>query len=215
VLTVAELDGLARLARAGRFTTAELRHLRQQALRRESAFLPRARVIWLGSRSLNHAAQEAAHLVRAVALGPALARRRPRQEAYLARCYEEALGFFGSRLLNPARRSLSAQEWAAEAAEPTGPRRRVGLEVTGLLAALAGRAPRPPPGSPALFLAGSQAFGAVLGDALARAYSRGEVTRAGVRGLFRDPLDAPLDSLLGLARAVHLRLPQRATPRAA
>jgi hypothetical protein len=219
VLTVADLDGLDRLARRGRFTPAELRALRQDVLRRESAYIPRARVIWLGSRSLNHAAQEATHLVRAVALGEAgLAVERTRTEAYLARCYDAALGFFGSRLLNPARRSLSAQEWATAAADPRAEEHRLALEVVALLAALQPGGPRPALPVPATrerLLAASHAFGALLGDAASRAFAQGQLDKPAVHRLFRDPLRVPLDSLRALVRALRVRVPQRATRRAA
>lgn len=218
VVTVADLERLDQLARRSRYGPAGRRELQRQVLAQESAFFPRARVVWLGSRSLNHAAEEATHLVRWLAVGPALERPRPRREAYLARCYELGLGFFGSRLLNPARRSLSLAEWSLEAAEPASPQREVALQLLALLGALLapeGRAPLPLPRSAAGAEAAARAVGAVLGEGLARAHAQGQLDRGAVRALFLDRLDSPAASLRALARRLQLRLPQRATGRAA
>jgi uncharacterized iron-regulated protein len=218
VVTAADLDGLDRIARRGRFSDAERRHLQRHVLERESTFVPRARAVWLSSLSLNHAAEEATHLVRSVAVGAALEAPRPPGEAFLARAYEEALGFFGSRLLNPARRGLTLEDWSATARDRASPQQRVAVQVLALLAALQtgdGGGPVACPASPALARTTSQAFGVVLGGALARGFSRGRVSRAQVRALFRDRLRSPVDSLRTLVRALGLKGAPRPVVRAA
>jgi hypothetical protein len=195
VLTAADLDAPRKLEARARFTPAELRYLERHVLSRESAWIPRARAAWLSSLSLNHAAEEAAHCVRFFAVGDAMERERPRDEAFWARCLEEALGFFGSRLVNPARRCTSLAEWATTFEHGTGEAQRVAAFVLALTAALTedARATRQllPLTPLSLFNGVSHALGYLLGDALARAFARGEVTRREVRALFEDPFDDP------------------------
>ncbi|MEW5737357.1 MAG: ChaN family lipoprotein [Myxococcota bacterium] len=195
VLTASDLDAVEKLRRRGRFTAAQLSQLERHVLSRESAWIPRARAAWLASLSLNHAAEEAAHCVRFLAVGDAMQRERPREEAFWARCLEEALGFFGSRLVNPARRCTSLEDWAAHFQRGAGEAHRVAAFVLAITAALpeeprASRAlwPRSPL---SLFNGVSHALGYLLGDALARAFSKGQVSRAEVRALFEDPFEDP------------------------
>lgn len=195
VLTAGDLRAFEQLKARGRFTARELSHLERHVLSRESAFIPRARAAWLASLSLNHAAEEAAHCVRFLAVGDAMARERPRDEAFWARCLEEALGFFGSRLVNPARHCTSLDEWTERFAHGTGEAQRVSAFVLALVAALpeGGKATRRllPLAPLSLFNGVSHALGYLLGDALARAFARGQVSRHEVRGLFGDRFEAP------------------------
>ncbi len=206
VLTASEKDPLGRLARRARFTAAERRALEQHLLLRESAWIPRARAAWLAALSLNHAAEEAAHFVRHLAVGDAMERSRPRAEAFWARCLEEALGFFGSRLVNPTRRCTGLDEWAWHFQHGEGQLRQVAaftLAVTAALEDDVGAAQRLVP-TGALFHPVSHALGYLLGDALARAFAARRVSRADVRALFRDPFDAPALTFAALARQVGL-----------
>jgi hypothetical protein len=218
VVTASDLEGFERIVRRGRFSPAERRQLRRHLLSRESAYIPRARTVWLASLTLNHAAEEATHLVRSLALGEALERERPRRQGYLARCYEATLAFFGSRLLNPARRCLTLEDWVTQAADRAAPQHRLATRVLGLVAALQpgqGRLTLNVPSTPRQVNAASQAFGAVLGDALARGLARGRVTRARVRGLFLDPLQDPETSLRAVVQELRLQDPRRSGARVA
>ncbi|MCC6333109.1 MAG: ChaN family lipoprotein [Myxococcales bacterium] len=215
VLAAGDLDALEQLRARGRFTPRELGQLERHVLSRESAWVPRARAAWLASLSLNHAAEEAAHCVRFLAVGDAMQRERSKEEAFWARCLEEALGFFGSRLVNPARRCTSLEDWAAHFQRGTGEAHRAAAFVLAITAALpeepkASRAlwPRSPL---SLFNGVSHALGYLLGDALARAFSRGQVSRAEVRELFEDRFEHPHATF----RAWSLRLAQRPARRAA
>jgi hypothetical protein len=104
VVTPQDLDLVDQLIERGRFDKKELARLERHVLSRESAYVPRARLAYLARSSLNHVAEEATHFVRHVAVKDAMEAPRPIADAFWARCLEEALGFFGSRLLNPARR---------------------------------------------------------------------------------------------------------------
>lgn len=195
VLTAADLDAVEQLKTRARFTPRELEHLERHVLSRDSAWIPRAKAAWLASLSLNHAAEEAAHCVRFLAVGDAMERERPRDEAFWARCLEEALGFFGSRQVNPARRCTSLEAWAETFEHGSGEAQRIAAFVLALSAALpddARTTRRLLPLAPlSLFNGVSHAMGYLLGDALAKAFARGEVSRHEVRALFEDRFDDP------------------------
>ncbi len=193
IATASHLSVLDRLSKRGRFTARELDHLRRHVLSRESAWIPRARVAWLASLSLNHVAEEAAHFVRNVAVGPAMEAERSRAQAFWARCLEEALGFFGSKLVNPARRCTGLDEWARHFRKGDEKQRRVAAFVLALAALPdeqqgAVRALLPL-GNLSLFMGVSHALGYLLGDALFRLYERGALPPREVRALFADPFD--------------------------
>lgn len=211
VLTPASTNFLAKLRRLGRFTRDELRQLERHVLSLESGWIPRARVVWLASMSLNHAAEEAAHLVRSVAVRKAhrleLDRERDHHEAFWARCMEEALGFFGSRLINPKRRATSLDEWSWHFQNPqqtTAERRKVGAFTLALTTALSGDVADAeqlvPRDSGRVFHGVSHALGYLLGEALANAFERGDLTRAEVKALFRDAFPNPVLTFAALSR---------------
>src|SRR5207245_1916164 len=70
---------------------------------RESYYVPRARSVYLATLSVNHDAEEAAHFVRHVCAGDAVGAERGLIDAFYARALEEAMGFFGSKIVNPHR----------------------------------------------------------------------------------------------------------------
>mgnify|MGYP001605697616 FL=1 len=204
VLTAADFDVLERLQKRARFTAAELRHLEQHVLSMESAWIPRARAVWLASLSLNHVAEEAAHFVRHLCVGDAMERPRPRTDAFWARCLEEALGFFGSRLVNPKRRCTQLDEWTWHFESGNGELKRVAAFTLAISTALSddlAAAQKMVPLSSVPLLNGvSHALGYLLGDALAQAFSRKAISAADVRALFRDPFEAPAITFAALAR---------------
>jgi hypothetical protein len=198
IVTAADLDFLRTIVRRGHFSPRDVRHLERHVLSRESAFLARGRTVWLASLSLNHAAEEAAHFVRSCAVGEAMIRERPRADAFFSRVYEEALGFFGSRLVNPARRCTSLEEWTALLDDASSPHHQTAAFVLALSATHLEQAQRLVPGSQALFDSVSHALGYLLGDGLARAFAAGRVSRAQVRALFASHADRPAVDLAQL-----------------
>jgi hypothetical protein len=191
VASAADLDFVRRVRSRGRLGPAELDAVRRQALARESYYIPRARMAYLGSLSLNHAAEEAAHFVRHCCVGEAMTAPRLAGDAFYARVLEEAVGFFGSRLVNPRRACANATEWARIFRSDHGEQRRIAAFVLAHLAANPFVDPLLPSGDDALFHAVTHALGYILGDALARAFARGRLGRAEVRALFRDPFRDP------------------------
>lgn len=190
VITPGALRTWEGLRKRGGFTAAELAALERHVLSRESAYVPRAKVAYLASLSLNHAAEEAAHFVRHVCVGAAMDAPRPRGDAFFARCLEEALGFFGSRLVNGARRCTQLGEWSALFARGTAEQKKIAAFVLALKASEADEpadALRLVPADDRLFHAVSHALGYLLGEALFRAFDSGRIHAVEIRGLFADP----------------------------
>jgi len=203
VVSAADGDVLARIQRRGRFTQSELSQLRRHILSRESCYIPRARMAYLASLSLNHAAEEAAHFIRHCAVGDAMDAPRGASEAFYARCLEEALGFFGSKLVNPRRTCPSVAEWAQRFGESRGVERQIAAFV---LAHKATESEAPeeavkllPLRKDRLFHGVSHALGYLLGDRLYQAFDAGQVAKAEVQALFRDPFVDPRTTYLSWA----------------
>lgn len=195
VITPGDPDALEVIRTRARFGPKELEQVRKQILARESYYIPRARTAYLASLSLNHAAEEAAHFVRHAAIGAVMdAPRRP-SDAFYARCMEEALGFFGSRLVNPRRHCQTIDEWANVFATRRGEERQIAAFLLAHKAAESEGAEEAarliPLRRDRLFHAVSHGLGYLLGHALHRAFEDGRVTRAEVRALFADPLQEP------------------------
>ncbi|MBM4777671.1 MAG: ChaN family lipoprotein [Archangiaceae bacterium] len=195
VLTPLDLDVLDRLARRGGFSAPELKLLQKHVLSGESAFIPRARTIWLSGFSLNHAAEEAAHFVRHCAVGSEMERSRTRADAFWTRCVEEAIGFFGSKLVNPKRTCPSLVEWTGHFQHGT-PKAKETAAFVLALSSLDARSPdarRLLPSTLEQFNAVSHALGYMLGDALYRAHRAGRLDRSAIRTLFTRPIDSGPD----------------------
>lgn len=191
VVTPADLDRFDQLIERGRFDRQELRRLERHVLSRESAYVPRARLVWLARSTLNHLAEEAAHFVRHAAVKDAMDAPRPISDAFWARCLEEALGFFGSRLLNPARTCPQLADFKDGFTLRTGAQRETAAFVLALKVA---QADGPdacrkllPLSDEAQFHAVSHALGYLLGEALHQAFERGRFEALELRSLFFDP----------------------------
>lgn len=206
--------GLGRLSESleqrGDFEKRELSEIRRYVLERESAYVPGARLAYLASLSLNHAAEEAAHFVRHVCVGPAMDAPRTFEEAFYARCLEEALGFVGSRLVNPARKCTRLEAWRDlyNSGEPGA--KKIAAYVLAL-SSLGGEGPkaaRPllPLGDETLFHAVSHALGYLMGDALWRAYQSGKLHRAELQSLFKDPFKHAAERYFALTARLQKQL---------
>jgi uncharacterized iron-regulated protein len=193
VLTPSEPDLVERLRASGHYSRAELQRLERHWLSRESCYLPRARAAYLASGSLAHAAEEAAHAVRHTCVGARMEATRRGADAFYARCLEEALGYFGSKLVNPSRSCTPLSDWAEIFRSRRGPVREVAAFVLAHQAAQsqapAQAARLAPFHDEQLFLAVTHALGYLLGDALFRGFEEGELSRTGLQALFRNPFD--------------------------
>ncbi|MBI3183024.1 MAG: ChaN family lipoprotein [Myxococcales bacterium] len=191
VCTAQDATFLGRLGRRGGLSRGELAQVREQVLSRESCYLPRARTVYLGSLSLSHAAEEAAHFVRHCLVGDAMDRPRKGSDAFYAACLEEALGFLGSKLVNPRRRCRDIEQWSRELEVAKGEARQIAAFILALKAAEAdgpkAAAELLPLRKGRLFHAVSHGLGYLLGEALYRAFDSGRLGRNRIRELFRDP----------------------------
>ncbi len=194
-----DLTFLAALEKSGRFNRRELAAVKRQILSRESYYLPQARTAYLASLSPSHGAEEAAHFVRHVCVGDAMESERPGRDAFYARAYEEALGFFGSKLVNPRRQCAKEPELIELLTSTDGAE-----QAAAALALMHKRLER---GEKVRFpeqlfsSVGSDLFnrvthllGYIAGERLYAAAASGRIDKAGIRELFLDPLSGPGDA---------------------
>jgi len=197
VYTAGDLSFLPALREGGLFTTAELALVRRQILARESYFIPRARIVYLAHLSLNHAAEEAAHFLRHVVTGedepqPGLI------DGFYGRAMEEALAFFGSKIVNPRRKCPHDAEYERMRHSGDARERHLARLVMSHRAMERGeRSWRVRKAFSGLdtefFNAVTHALGYMLGDRLYYAMIRGLVSKEEARELFQTPLDEPGD----------------------
>ncbi len=204
----AELGFLEELASGGDFTGAELEALEARILDGESFYLPRARLAYLATLSLNHAAEEASHCLRHTLSGEGVDDPRGLVDAFYVRVLNEAVGFLGSKLVNPKRKGPDEDELRARLHGARGgldhrrlepPRRGEGLERSAARYVLAHR--RMEAGqhlpwlsavfhaSPPLFNAVTHLLGYLLGDRLYYGLVRGAFTAEEARALYWEPFE--------------------------
>lgn len=218
VYTTGDLDFLARLEKDRRFTAREVAEIKRQIQASESYFIARARIIYLADLSIHRAAEEAAHFINTVCGGFDGAAREPR-DAFYYRAVKEAIGFFGSRIIDRKRTCWSFQDFRDFLAANRGrrlPPEEQALRRIGRLSLRHREAERrwiheekfggvgSVYGAPPEVLNGvAHALGYILGDKLHNALCAGGVTKKYVRDLFYDPL-AP-----GTAEARYFELLSR------
>jgi hypothetical protein len=218
VYTAGDLSFLERLPARG-FKAKEIKQIERQILSRESYFIPSAHLAYLANLSVNHAAEEATHFLRHVTSG-AGTEARPLVDGFYARALEEALAFFGSKIVNPRRKCAREAEWvrlSLRAPEPFT--RDVARTVLRHLKIERGEA-RPSAlkaitgsSGPELFNAVTHALGYMLGEKLYYALRDGRLQKRELRDLFRDPFadeGAPFLVYLDLVtRTRGVLLPER------
>jgi hypothetical protein len=120
---------------------------------------------------------------------------RRASDAFYARCLEEALGFFGSKLVHPKRRCPTISDYADAFEHDSGENHAIAAFVLAHKAAErdgADEATRMIPlRKDRLFHAVSHGLGYLLGDAFFRAWDEGKLSRPQLRRLFRDPFRDP------------------------
>ncbi len=209
VASVVDLSFLQTLRSRGDFSNRDMRELKKQILRSESYYIPRARMVYLGNLSVNHASEEATHFIRHVCAN----NTEPKLlvDAFYARCLEEAIGFLGSKLINHKRKcaDLPHFERILRSRHARPGERELGRFV--LMHARAERGERVP-GLAKIFETDADMFNAVthvlgyrLGNKLYYALVRGQIDKAEIRALFFDPWDDE-----GAAMATYFYLASRA-----
>ncbi len=187
IIGPAQLPELSALLERSGMTTTERRAIARHIRSRESAWIPRARAVYLAQASLNHLAEEATHALRHALVGQAMTRSLPVVDAFFARALEEALGFFGSRLVNPARAVVDLATWQSHFADTRSPNHATAAFVLAMSSApLDTLKSLVPPANSPLFLDVSHAVGYLLGAAMADAHARGRLSTREGRAIFRE-----------------------------
>lgn len=102
VYTCGDLSFVEKFKRRKIFTEEELQFIERQVLHSESYFLPRTRTVYIADVSIHHAAEEATHYLKYLLSGEEFPRSK--KDAFYANVLHEAVGFFGSKLINPKRK---------------------------------------------------------------------------------------------------------------
>jgi hypothetical protein len=110
VVGPADLSFFERLVEGGLFTRQELRGIKAHILASESYYIPRARLVYLATLSVNHTAEEASHFLRHHCSGEGIDEPRGLVDAFYSRVLNEAIGFMGSRIVNPKRKGVDLAE---------------------------------------------------------------------------------------------------------
>ena len=101
-----EEKDLRRMLRGHRFTPEEVDEIVAHVARSGSCYIPRINAIIIGQFNMVHAGEEAAHFVNLVLKGEIYneaPREMPQHDLFYNGVLEEALGFFGSKLIDPSR----------------------------------------------------------------------------------------------------------------
>src|SRR5712691_2575078 len=145
-------------------TEAMVRHVEQ----RGSVYLPQVNVFYVREFKMTYVAEEAARFLHHACRGlPARGNGHPGTNAnrFYAEALEYALGYFGSRVLNPARPAV--EDGASHELHEASESERKKIDSS------------------------AQLLGYLLGDALYEAYLKGRVSRSMVRQLFLAHLEEP------------------------
>lgn len=109
VYTSGDLSFLRKIKKNKRFSNQEFEIIKHQIISEESYYIPRLKIVYLGNLSLNHAGEEAAHFIKHICSGE----EKPRDpfDAFYANVLHEALGFFGSKIINHKRKCYHERDF--------------------------------------------------------------------------------------------------------
>ncbi len=225
VYTCGDLSFLERLEKDPDFTKKEIKAIKKQITASESYYLAKKKIVYLASLSLNHAAEEASHFTRHLCAGDEFP--RDPADAFYANVLHEALGFFGSKIINHHRKCLHEKDFKNlilyfRNLGRKAPRDRyLEVEIAHLLLELkkfesrgrlisSGRVLRQ---HAQLFFGITHALGYMLGDRLFYALMAEKITKEEIKKIFYDPFKeegTPGETYLALLKKVgKLKLPRR------
>ena len=101
-----DVEELERMLRAHQFEPEDVRGILEHVERSGSCYIPRINAIVVGQFNLVHAGEEAAHFVNQILKGEiygSTPRSLPQHDLFYGGVMEEALAFFGSKLIDPGR----------------------------------------------------------------------------------------------------------------
>lgn len=207
VYTTGDLDFLERLRDREQYTPEEIKEITVQILKNESYFITKGHILYLANLSLDCAAEEAAHFINHQCAGSGDEPLDFQQEFYY-RAVKEAIGWLGSKVINPRRAFYTEKDFDDFVREKAGRKlspheaevRRISVYVKqhkAMERRLLGRGGGKPtlrrifdlPVS--LHIGVTHALGYMLGEKLYRAMVAGRVSRGEMRGLFYESLAKP------------------------
>jgi hypothetical protein len=109
-----EADEVRTLFRSARLPEEDAAEVLDHLERSGSCYVPRLNAIFLGEFSLVHAGEEAAHFINQLLKGEiyeAVPRALPQHDLFYSAVLEEALGFFGSKIVDPSRNHFFQNEF--------------------------------------------------------------------------------------------------------
>ncbi len=109
-----DVEDLRRMLRAHRFAAEDAEEVLGHVRRSGSCYIPRVNAIVIGQFNLVHAGEEAAHFVNQILKGEIYGgspRRLPQHDLFYGGVLEEALAFFGSKLIDPGRNHFFETEF--------------------------------------------------------------------------------------------------------
>ena len=199
VFTCGDLTFLERIKEDPEFSEDEREKIKRQVALSESYYIPRRKWVYLANVSLNHAAEEASHFIRHLVAGDEFPRKA--NDAFYANVLHEAMGFFGSKIINSKRKCLRVKDFKSMVEyfkRARVPENREGdLEIALAVLELKkrekrGRSLADPDALVEhhdLFFGVSHALGYMLGEILYHAMIQGLFSKAQARKLFKNPFE--------------------------
>jgi len=223
VFTCGDLSFLRRLRESGRFSKKDIDVIKHQIISSESYYIAKTHFVYLANLSMNHAAEEAAHFIKHLCTGDEIP--RDFMDAFYTNILHEALGFFGSKLINHKRKCYHEKEFKELLTYFRTIRvpadRRLEEETAHLVIECKryerkGKALCHVPMFPHkmdLFLAVTHALGYMLGDRLYYGMMARAIARSRIRKLFYEKWQnpgLPCDAYMDLVRKLrHVKIPKR------
>ncbi len=223
VFTCGDLSFLKKVSQDESFSPTEIQRIKKQILASESYCIPQKKYVYLANISLNHAAEEAAHYLKHLCSG--LEEPRDPVDAFYANALHEALGFFGSKIINHKRKCFHEKEYLGLVSYLTSgkaPRgRKTELEMALLILkareldkkGVPIRSKRFYRGQNDLFFGVTHGLGYMLGDRLYYALLEERITKEEIRKVFGDPMKEkgePFNLYKRLLRKIRgVRIPKR------
>ncbi len=197
VFTCGDFSFLERLQDDPGLSREEKKNIRSQVELSESYYFPKYKWVYLANVSLNHAAEEASHFIRHLMAGDEFPRSS--QDAFYANVLHEALGFFGSKIINSKRKCTrvndfkSMMEYFKKTTVPRG--RSFEFEIALMVVQIQKREEKGKPiANPnhlvknhELFFGVSHALGYILGELLYHAMIQEKISKKALRDLFYNP----------------------------
>jgi hypothetical protein len=203
-----------------------MKQIKEHILASESYYIPKARLVYLATLSLNHAAEEASHYLRHHLSGEGIDEPKGLVDAFYCRVMNETLGFLGSKIVNPKRKCVHIAELSSvasgeatasvassvraidrEAARFALAHKRMerGEHVSWLMQVYGANSE--------LFNAVTHILGYILGDQIYYGLVRGRVSRELARNLYYEPFEEEGSALIRyldlVSRVGTIRTPKR------